>query len=121
MLVYYRILQQQFDEDDRKDVVVNAVYPCIKHSKIDQSNIQVLDAEEGGQFVFYMATVMPNSHGVFPRGSVIWNDSKVVDSQEKYNWNKKLQSRAEQDGSGQHADLGCGRGGWATDPSLLGV
>ena len=48
--VYYRILQHQFDEDDRKDVVVNAVYPCTKHSKIDQSNMQVLDAEEGGQY-----------------------------------------------------------------------
>ena len=34
------------------------------------------------RFVFYMATVMPNSHGVFPRGAVIWNNTKVVDSAE---------------------------------------
>jgi len=81
---YTRILQQQFDFDEREDVVVNAVYPMTKHSKIDQSGLKLLDDEEGGRFVFYMATVMPNSHGVFPRGAVIWNNSKIVEDQNKY-------------------------------------
>jgi len=81
---YTRLLQRQFDDDDRDDVVVNAVYPCTKHSKIDQSELDLSDDEEGGRFVFYMATVMPNSHGVFPRGAVIWNNSRVVDEQDKY-------------------------------------
>ena len=94
MLVHCRILQKQFDDDDREDVVVNAIYPCTKHSKIDQASMHILDVEEGGRFVFYMATVRPNSHGIFPRGSVIWNNSKVVDNQEKYNLAKKKQSRA---------------------------
>ena len=64
LIAYYRLLQQKFDEDNREDVVVNAVYPCTKHSKIDQ-------------------TMMPNSQGLYPRGSVIWNTSKVVDTKEK--------------------------------------
>ena len=63
---------------------MNAVYPMTKHSKIDQSGLKLLDDEEGGRFVFYMATVMPNSHGVFPRGAVIWNNSKIVEDQNKY-------------------------------------
>jgi len=91
---YTRILQKQFDDDDRTDVVVNAVYPCTVHSKMDQASMHILDVEEGGRFVFYMATVRPNSHGIFPRGSIIWNNSKVVDNQEKYNLAKKKQSRA---------------------------
>ena len=80
---YTRILQKEFDKDThRLDVVVNAVYPATHHSKIDQSNIGLMEDEEGAKFVFYMATVMPNSHGVFPRGAVIWNNTKVVDSVE---------------------------------------
>ena len=77
----FRILQDQFEQEDREDVVVNAVYPCTKHSKIDHGDLKMLDDEEGARFVFYMATVMPNSHGVFPRGAVIWNNSRVVDRQ----------------------------------------
>ena len=78
-----RILQDQFDQDDREDVVASAVYPCTKHSKIDHGDLKMLDDEEGARFVFYMATVMPNSHGVFPRGAVIWNNSRVVNRQHR--------------------------------------
>ena len=60
---------------------MNAVYPCTKHSKIDHGDLRMLDDEEGARFVFYMATVMPNSHGVFPRGAVIWNNARVVEEQ----------------------------------------
>jgi hypothetical protein len=72
-------------------VVVNAVYPCTKHKLIDQSGMKLLDDEEGGRFVFYMATVMPNSHGVFPRGSVIWNNSRVMDNEDNgtFRYNNK--------------------------------
>eukprot|EP00092_Neocalanus_flemingeri_P107260 GFUD01137669.1.p1 GENE.GFUD01137669.1~~GFUD01137669.1.p1 ORF type:complete len:311 (+),score=66.31 GFUD01137669.1:38-970(+) len=90
---YTRILQTQFDEDDREDVVVNAVYPCTKHSKIDQSDMKILDDEEGAKFVFYMAAVKPNSHGVFPRGAVIWNNSRVVDNRDGYTYNNKHQQQ----------------------------
>ena len=30
------------------------------------------------RIVFYMATVMPNSPGMFPRESAIWDNTKVV-------------------------------------------
>ena len=59
LIDYYRLLQQKFDEDNREDVVVNAVYPCTKHSKIDQTSLKLRDAEEGGEFVFHIATMMP--------------------------------------------------------------
>merc|ERR1719186_2236072 len=91
---YFRILQKQLDDEGREDVVVNAAYPCTKHSKIDQSEMQLYDDEEGARFVYYMATVMKNSHGVFPRGQVIWNNARVEGKKDHYNWNNKHKGQA---------------------------
>jgi len=80
---YTRILQRDLDNEGRQDVVVNAVYPATKHSKIAQDGILLQTDETAANFVFYMATIMPNSAGVFPRGEVIWDNSQVV-CQDKY-------------------------------------
>jgi len=87
---FTRILQHDFDEANREDVVVNAVYPGTHHSKIDQSNVTLVQDEDGARFVFYMATVMPNSQGIFPRGAVIWDNTKVVYQDNELVLNNKL-------------------------------
>ena len=73
---------------------MNAAYPCTKHSKIDQSEMQLYDDEEGARFVYYMSTVMKNSHGVFPRGQVIWNNARVESTKNHFNWNNKHKGQA---------------------------
>ena len=45
-----RILQHDFDEANREDVVVNAVYPGTHHSKIDQSNVTLVQDEDGARY-----------------------------------------------------------------------
>ena len=37
-----------------------------------------------------MATVMPNSQGIFPRGAVIWDNTKVVYQDNELVLNNKL-------------------------------
>jgi len=86
---YTRLLQDQFDTEGREDCVVNAVYPCTKHRRIEDKSVSIMDDEEGARFVFFMATVRPNSHGVFPRGAVIWNNSGVVaQDRRRHNYSK---------------------------------
>ena len=58
--------------------VLMTVCRCTKHHRIEDKSVSIMDDEEGARFVFFMATVRPNSHGVFPRGAVIWNNSRVV-------------------------------------------
>jgi len=89
---YTRILQRNFDESKREDIVVNAVYPATKHSKVPQEGIDLMEDEDGARFVFYMATVMPNSHGVFPRGTVVWDNTRVVHCGHHLTFNNKLSS-----------------------------
>ena len=88
----FRILQRNFDESKREDIVVNAVYPATKHSKVPQEGIDLMEDEDGARFVFYMATVMPNSHGVFPRGTVVWDNTRVVHCGHHLTFNNKLSS-----------------------------
>jgi carbonyl reductase 1 len=75
---YTRLLQEDLDEQGRKDVVVNAVYPATKHSKINQDGFDLITREQAAQFVFYMATTMPNNPDRFPRGEVIFENSMAV-------------------------------------------
>jgi len=79
---YTRILQKDFDKKGRDDVVINAVYPATKHSKIKQEGFDLITREQAAQFVFYMATTMPNSNR-FPRGEVIWENSTHVFKEDK--------------------------------------
>lgn len=72
-----RLLQTELDEAGRGDVVVNAVYPGTHHS--DRSHVKKTQDEDGARFVFYMATLTAGeTSGVFPRGSVVWDNSKTV-------------------------------------------
>jgi len=80
---YTRLLQAQLDSDSRaRDVVVNALYPATFHNKIaDPDGLELYDDEEGARFVHYMSTVTSEQYGgVFPRGSVIWNCSNLLDN-----------------------------------------
>ena len=62
---------------------------CTKHRRIEDKSVSIMDDEEGARFVFFMATVRPNSHGVFPRGAVIWNNSRVVSrDSRRHNYSK---------------------------------
>ena len=93
------MLQTELDEAGRGDVVVNAVYPGTHHS--DRSHVKKTQDEDGARcravevimylcylllsrFVFYMATLTQEAReggetsGVFPRGSVVWDNSKTV-------------------------------------------
>jgi len=81
---FTRILQEDFDRVNRHDVVVNAVYPATKHSKIDQEGYDLKSGQDAAQFIFYMATIMPNNYGVFPRGEVIWENSFNVLRDRRY-------------------------------------
>jgi len=80
---FTRILQKDFDKKDRNDVVINAVYPATKHSKIKQEGFDLITREQAAQFVFYMATTMPNNPNRFPRGEVIWENSTHVFKENK--------------------------------------
>ena len=65
------------------------MFRCTKHRRIEDKSVSIMDDEEGARFVFFMATVRPNSHGVFPRGAVIWNNSGVVaQDRRRHNYSK---------------------------------
>jgi len=86
---YTRIVQNDFDDVGREDVVVNAVYPGTHHS-IKMDEMYQLADEDGARFVLEMATVMPNSQGMIPRGSVIWDNKKLVLQNNEFTFNNKL-------------------------------
>jgi len=75
---YTRLLQEDFDRKGREDVVVNAVYPATKHSKIDQTGYDLNTDEEAASFIYYMGTTMPNIAGLYPRGDVVWDNSMTL-------------------------------------------
>lgn len=49
IFIFFRILQKEFDDAKREDIVVNAVYPATHHSKIDQKNISLVGDEDGAR------------------------------------------------------------------------
>jgi len=84
---YTRILQQQLDSEDvnkSPDLVVNAVYAGTHHSKINQTNVDLVNTEEGARTVVYMAHIARNSYGMFPRGAVVWNNLQVKEDMDDF-------------------------------------
>jgi len=75
---FTRLLQEEFDRRGRDDVMVNAAYPATKHSKIDQRGYDLMTDQQAAEFIFYLATSMPNYKGIYPRGEVIWENSMAV-------------------------------------------
>lgn len=51
LLISSRILQRDLDNEGRQDVVVNAVYPATKHSKIAQDGILLQTDETAAKYV----------------------------------------------------------------------
>ena len=72
---YTRILQHQLEEDGEHDrVVVNAIHPGSKHSKISQES--PLTAADAAKAVICTALLSdPCEH---PRGKFIWHDLQIV-------------------------------------------
>lgn len=84
---YTRILQQQLDSEavnKNPDLVVNAVYAGTHHSKIDQTDVDLVNTEEGARTVVYMAHIARNSYGMFPRGAVVWNNLQVMEEMDDF-------------------------------------
>jgi len=72
---YTRILQRQLEEDGEHDhVVVNAIHPGSKHSKISQES--PLTAADAAKAVICTALLAdPCEH---PRGKFIWHDLQII-------------------------------------------
>jgi len=71
---YTRILQRQLEEGGMEGVVVNAIHPGSKHSKISQES--PLTATDAAKAVICTALLAdPCEH---PRGKFIWHDLQIV-------------------------------------------
>jgi len=71
---YTRILQRQMEEEGMEGVVVNAIHPGSKHSKISQES--PLTATDAAKAVICTALLAePCEH---PRGKFIWHDLQIV-------------------------------------------
>eukprot|EP00092_Neocalanus_flemingeri_P037144 GFUD01040432.1.p1 GENE.GFUD01040432.1~~GFUD01040432.1.p1 ORF type:complete len:328 (+),score=51.63 GFUD01040432.1:144-1127(+) len=70
---YTRILQRQLEEEGMESVVVNAIHPGSKHSRIVQES--ALTDADGAKAV--VSTAMLADPCYHPRGKFIWHDLKV--------------------------------------------
>ena len=71
---YTRILQRQLEEEGMEDVVVNAIHPGSRHSKISQES--PLTATDAAKAVICTALLaQPCEH---PRGKFIWHDLQII-------------------------------------------
>jgi len=71
---YTRILQRQLEEEGLEDVVVNAIHPGSRHSKISQES--PLTATDAAKAVICTALLAhPCEH---PRGKFIWHDLQII-------------------------------------------
>jgi len=72
---YTRILQTQLEEESMESVVVNAIHPGSRHSKISQeSPLTPADAAKSVIAVALLAD--PCEH---PRGKFIWHDLQIIE------------------------------------------
>jgi len=72
---YTRILQKQLEELNKEGVVVNALHPGSKHSKIAQ--LSPLTAADAAKAVVSVALLADPCQR--PRGQFIWHDLQIVD------------------------------------------
>jgi len=71
---YTRLLQRELEEEGQERVVVNAIHPGSRHSKISQES--PLTATDAAKSVICVALLSdPCEH---PRGKFIWHDLQIV-------------------------------------------
>ena len=71
---YTRILQEQLEEEGREDVVVNAIHPGSRHSKISQES--PLTPADAAKSVICVALLSDPCEK--PRGMFLWHDLQVM-------------------------------------------
>ena len=70
-----KIQQKQFESDDRKDIVVNAVHPGYVDTDMTMHS-GPLEPEEGAAPIIKCCLIPPEGQ---PRGQMVWWDGRVVD------------------------------------------
>jgi len=71
---YTRILQEQLEDEGREDVVVNAIHPGSRHSKISQES--PLTPADAAKSVICVALLSDPCEK--PRGMFLWHDLQVI-------------------------------------------
>jgi len=84
--VYTRLMQQQFDAGNSKQVTINSLCPGTMHSKMRLSKEETISVADSADIASYLATLHMSGVGdcslpleETPRGKVLWHDLTLLD------------------------------------------